>query len=462
MAGMQDIDRVESVPTQEIGGDRVRGRQALDTEMADRIHAQSLLSGERVVLESIARGQPLQQTLEALARFIQAMSEGVLCSILLLDRDGIHLRHGAAPSLPDAYNQAIDGLVIGPAVGSCGTAAYRETPVTVSDIAADPLWADYRDLALAHGLRACWSTPVRSSGGEVLGTFALYYTEPMEPRPEERSLIDVLTYLAGIAIERHRREEERAELLEREHAARTAAEEALRVRDEFLSIASHELRTPVTVVKGVAQMLQRSARRDHLEPGYVTQQLETIVRAGDRLTLLVNDLLDVSRVERGQLVLRPENLDLAPLLREVVERQAQQLDGEHHIEADVPDRPIPVHADAGRLEQVFDNLLSNAVKYSPDGGAIEVALRADPGGVTVSVRDQGIGLPDGAEERIFEPFGRAENAVTSHFPGMGLGLYVSRHIAELHGGRLWAQSDGEGLGTTVRLWLPLSGPPAQP
>src|SRR5207244_9423275 len=135
------------------------------------------------------------------------LASGSLSSILLLDPNANRLRHGAAPSLPIAYTEAIDGIAIGPSVGSCGTAAYRAEPVIVSDIATDPLWADYRDLALAHGLRACWSTPILSSSGKVLGTFAIYYREPRSPTPLNHSVIGQVVHLASIAIEREQAEE---------------------------------------------------------------------------------------------------------------------------------------------------------------------------------------------------------------------------------------------------------------
>src|SRR6267378_7203473 len=134
--------------------------------------------------------------------FVEEPASGSLSSILLLDPNANSLRHGAAPSLPIAYAEAIDGIVIGPSVGSCGTAAYRKEPVIVSDIASDPLWADFRELALGHGLRACWSTPILSSAGEVLGTFAIYYREPRSPTPHDSNIIEQITHLASIAIER--------------------------------------------------------------------------------------------------------------------------------------------------------------------------------------------------------------------------------------------------------------------
>jgi PAS domain S-box-containing protein len=170
-------------------------------DIEDRKRAEMLLAGEKRVLEMIARDQSLEVTLDALCRVAEEMAPGSLSSILVLDPRTRRLRHGAAPSLPVAYSKAIDGIVIGPAVGSCGTAAYRGEPVTVDDIATDPLWAEFRDLALAHGLRACWSTPIVSSQGAVLGTFATYYREPRRPTGDERNVIDRFTQIASIALE---------------------------------------------------------------------------------------------------------------------------------------------------------------------------------------------------------------------------------------------------------------------
>src|SRR5260370_5815228 len=155
----------------------------------------------------IAKGGELAPTLDALCRFGEEMSGNVLVSILLVSPDGKSLRHGAAPSLPTRYTEAIDGGLIGPRAGSCGTAAYRKAPVMVSDIAIDPLWDQYRHLALEHGLRACWSTPIFSTAREVMGTFALYSREPGSPSPEQQSTIEQLTHLAAVAIERERAEE---------------------------------------------------------------------------------------------------------------------------------------------------------------------------------------------------------------------------------------------------------------
>ncbi len=196
-------------------------------DVTERKQAELLLAGEKRLLEMIARGDSRALILRGACLLVEELASGSLSSILLLDPNANCLRHGAAPSLPLTYTKAIDGAVIGPSVGSCGTAAYRAKPVIVSDIATDPLWADFRDLALAHGLRACWSTPILSSAGKVLGTFAVYYREPHFPDQQELNVIERITHLASIAIERKQAEEalRRSEgyLAEAQRLARTGS-----------------------------------------------------------------------------------------------------------------------------------------------------------------------------------------------------------------------------------------------
>ena len=141
------------------------------------------------VLAMVMAHAALPEILATLCTNIEKQHPGLLCSVLLLDADSKTLRHGAGPSLPKEYSRIIDGIPIGPCAGSCGTAAYRRQPVIVSDIATDPLWADCRQLALPHGLRACWSTPIASQDGNILGTFAVYYREPRTPDEEHLQLI---------------------------------------------------------------------------------------------------------------------------------------------------------------------------------------------------------------------------------------------------------------------------------
>jgi len=190
---------------------RSRYYQAIIRDISHRKWREALIAGENRVLEMVAKGDSLADILDNLCLMVEEQSTGVLASILLMDPNGKQLRHGGAPNLPKTYTEAIDGSFIGPSVGSCGTAAYRAEQVIASDIATDPLWVDFRELALSHSLRACWSTPIFSSEGKVIGTFAMYYREPRSPSSREQDTIKHITHLAGIAIQRKLAEAARRE-----------------------------------------------------------------------------------------------------------------------------------------------------------------------------------------------------------------------------------------------------------
>lgn len=195
--------------------------------MSDRhgfsdVRFSTLLAGQNEALQLALAGAPLHDVLAVLLKTAEVQSDrSFLASILLLDEDGRHLRHGAAPSLPAAYNEAIDGLEIGPKVGSCGTAAYCGHAIVVTDIERDPLWSEFRDLAMQHGLRACWSTPFLAKDKSVLGTLALYYREPRAPSENEREIVKLIGSTAGLVIENARLH---ARLQDLNYRARLAAD----------------------------------------------------------------------------------------------------------------------------------------------------------------------------------------------------------------------------------------------
>lgn len=161
------------------------------------------LAEQARIEQMIEAKAPLQEILSQLLLMIEAQSPEMIGSILLLSEDGNHVKHAVAPSLPQNYVKVIDGSPIGPKHGSCGTAMFRGKPVIVTDIATDPLWEEYRGFASAIDVAACWSTPIMSSKGKVLGSFAMYYREPRTPTGEESHLTNVATQLAGRAIEHH-------------------------------------------------------------------------------------------------------------------------------------------------------------------------------------------------------------------------------------------------------------------
>lgn len=177
---------------------------AVWSDITESARTQRMLELSNSTLERVARGEALSETLLYVTTLLEQQNPEMLCSILLLDEDGLHLHTGAGPSLPQAYCDAINGERIGPAAGSCGTAAFTARSVFVSDIEHSPLWVDYAHAALEHGLRACWSVPLLASDGRVLGTFAAYYRTPREAAEHERQQFDSISQLLSIALERHR------------------------------------------------------------------------------------------------------------------------------------------------------------------------------------------------------------------------------------------------------------------
>ena len=228
--------------------------------------------------------------------------------------------------------------------------------------------------------------------------------------------------------------------------------EADKLKETFISIVSHELKTPVAIIRGYAETLLRpEARRDE---ALTEEMLSAIVEETDRLARLVDDLLDASRLQAGGIPLKEiGEVDLAAIVRRVVERYRLQTD-RHTIVLDLPaDFPI-IRGDARRLEQVFDNLLSNAIKYSPRGGTIVVRGEVHPAEVRLSVSDEGVGIPLEEQDNIFQRFYRVESPETRAVAGTGLGLYLTRAIVQAHGGRIWVKS-APGKGSTFTVALPL-------
>ncbi|HET8569544.1 MAG TPA: ATP-binding protein [Candidatus Limnocylindria bacterium] len=236
----------------------------------------------------------------------------------------------------------------------------------------------------------------------------------------------------------------------------TGEVEAAREREEFLSLVSHELKTPLTPLKALAQLIRSRTRRSReggaLDIGSLERNLATIERQVDRMNALVNDLLEVSRAGRGTFQLHLAEIDLARIVRDVSQRyvDAAAEEGRHRFEVAVPER-LAATGDQTRLEQVVWDLIGNAVKFSPRGGAVRVRLRADDRAAVLTIEDEGVGIVRSLLPTVGRrPFVRPGGG----FAGMGIGIYFSRVVAEGHGGTLELESEGEGKGTTVTLRLP--------
>jgi C4-dicarboxylate-specific signal transduction histidine kinase len=420
--------------------------EALQAEIDERHHdlkrAEALLAGEKRLLEMIARDYPLAVILEALCRLVEDLSSGSLSSILLLDANTNQLRHGAAPSLPPGYTKAIDGIVIGPAVGSCGTAAYRKEPVIVSDIATDPLWANFRDLALTSGLRACWSTPIMSSDNQVLGTFAIYFREPLSPSPQHQNLIEQITHLASIAIERKQAEDAL-------HKANEELAQVTRVMTmaELVASIAHEVNQPLGAIVTNAHACLHFLSRDVPDVKKSQQLVERIIKEGMRASEAIRrirDLVHKSPAEKSPLNINDTIQEVVALVNSEVLRNRVELQTE--LASDLP----PVIGDRVQLQQVILNLILNGKDAMIGEQTRQLQItsgRNNSSAIVVAVRDTGHGLRSKDVERIFDPF------FTTKPEGLGLGLSVSQTIIEAHGGTLWA-TQNEDKGTTIQFTLP--------
>jgi len=389
-------------------------------------------------------------------KFLESGSEGILASILLLDEDGVHVRHGAAPSLPEAYIKAIDGAAIGPRAGSCGTAMFRRETVIVTDILHDPLWEDYRNLVVPYGLRACWSTPILSHDGRVLGSFAMYYREVRSPAPTERQLADIASRMASIAIEHYRAGQEIRQ-------ARYAAEAANRAKSQFLANMSHELRTPMAGVLGMLEV----ALGGPLEAEQ-REFIQTAHHSAGSLVRILNDILEMTRIEAGMLSMEEKQFSLHKCVVSVVdifiaEAWRKGLDLVLSVADDVPETVV---GDQLQLKQVLTNLVGNAVKFT-ERGKVELkveALSIIPSGkreVTFTVTDTGIGIPDDKKSLIFRPFSQVNDSHTRRYGGTGLGLVISKEIVERMEGTIVFDCE-EGIGCSFTVTIPFGVTGSEP
>ncbi len=251
-------------------------------------------------------------------------------------------------------------------------------------------------------------------------------------------------------------EQERAQLLLSEQAARAEAEAALVLRDEFISIAAHELKTPVTSMVGYTQLLTSRMQRGEMTSERSQRALQVIGEQGIRLAQLITSLLDISRLQVGQFKLDCRTFDVCGLVRRVVAELVPVLE-QHTLVAQLPDVAIMIMGDDLRLEQVLQNLLQNAIKYSPYGGRITLGVERAGASVVIAVSDQGLGIPADAAAQLFERFYRASNMDHWRISGLGLGLYIVKEIVDRHGGTVEVQSV-EGQGSTFTLRLPITPP----
>ena len=467
--------------------------------------------GQAELLEMIARGAPLIETLDRLTRLIEDQSEGLFCTIMLLDEDGMHVHTISGPSMPPGYLNVFDNFKIGPNAGSCGVAMYGNKTVITTDINADPNWDAYRDMIAGYGFRACWSTPITLNRDTVLGSFAMYYREVRSPGAHELELINVATHIAGIAIERKRNEEllhrnrdeleklvrRRTEELQREkekaEAAVTAlsksnaelagvlntlnvAQEELVQNKKLAGLGSlvsgiaHELNTPIGNCLMAASTLsdrtkafaaqfaeKGSFKRSELAAYFDEASnaddmlLRNLHRAAELIASFKQVAVDQTSSNRRHFMLDTtvDNICLTLRTRLRKTRFAIEHDIPGHLEFD----SFP-----GQLGQVLSSLVDNSLLHGFEGrdeGTIRIAAKVErEGWVTLTVGDDGHGIAQENLDRVFDPFFTTKLGKG----GSGLGLNVVYNIVSgVLGGTIKATSEA-GKGTCISMNLPLVAP----
>ena len=376
-------------------------------------------------------------------------------NIQLLESEVDKLRVAAHSGFDESFLEFFTNATHG--APACRVAMDTQQRVIVEDVLESEIFSDEsaQEILRNAGVRAVQAVPLISSTGNLLGVISTHFGEPHRPSEQELRLMDLLARQSADYLERIRVEEEREQLLSREHELRQTAEEANRLKDEFLAIMSHELRNPLNVILGYAELLLRT------EEIKATPSLKRMADAVKRNAMaqskLIRDLLDLSRLRSGKLELNRETVSPVASIEHAIETVSMDAAAkEIRIEVTGPDDLLFVKADPVRLEQIIWNLLNNSIKFTPVGGRIIVGLEEDGDQIVLTVEDNGQGIDPSFLPHIFEIFRQADAGTNRAQAGMGIGLAVVQQLVELHGGSVTAGSSGVGKGALFKIRLPRS------
>jgi PAS domain S-box-containing protein len=376
-------------------------------------------------------------------------------NIQLLDVQSASLRVAAQRGFDELFLEFFESVV--DENSACGVAMRSKQRVIVEDITKSEIYAAKPSLQAMRdaNVLAVQSLPLVSSSGTVLGIISTHFSHVHRPSEQELRLMDLLARQTADYLERQRVEGEREQLLAREHELRQTAEEANRLKDEFLAIMSHELRNPLNVILGYAELL---LRMDEIKRApNLHRMADAVKRNAVAQSKLIRDLLDLSRLRSGKLELNRETVSPVASIENAIETVKMEADAKGiDIEVVAPDDVLFVRADPVRLEQIIWNLLNNSVKFTPRDGRIIVQLEEEGDEIVLKVSDTGQGIDAAFLPHIFEIFRQADPSTNRAQQGMGIGLAVVQQLVELHGGSVTAYSAGTGQGATFIIRLPRS------
>lgn len=400
-----------------------------------------LIALQRAAATLAARTDPKEVFDMILRSAVQLLGEGS-ASLYTWDEEAGVLR--LAESF-DVGGRVSDDAVLRPGEGVIGRVFESREPLIVEDYQT---WEGRTAVGEETGLRACLAVPLVRSG-RALGALGIRSYDPAVRYTEDDARMLALfadqVAAALTTVAAFGRQRQAVEQLERLN----------RAKSEFVSIVSHEFRTPLTGIQGFSEMM----RDEDLTLEEMREYAGDINKDSQRLNRMINEMLDLDRMESGRMTIHPERIDFNAVVDDVADRVRPNAPN-HTLTLDLqPDLPH-LHADRDRMTQVTSNLLNNAVKYSPTGGRITMTTRADGEQLRFDVRDEGLGIPRDALETIFERYSRVDSQATKDIQGTGLGLPIVRQIVQLHGGKVWAESE-LGRGSVFHVVLPLAGAGAQ-
>ncbi|CAN3989415.1 two-component system, NarL family, sensor histidine kinase EvgS [Methylocystis bryophila] len=425
---------------------RIEGVVLTLTDITSRKTAEAELHME---LEATRQLQQLSTKFIQSEDITQPLNDVLKTAIELVGADfgAIHLYDDASQNLRIAAHKGFSERFLGrlASAESSDASHYGRVlktlqQIMITDVERDPAGAPILEEARAAGFRAELSTPLVGAPGKIVGVLSMQFREPHELSRRDSRLIDIVARNAADAINAYQLKQK--------------LREDDRRKNEFLAVLAHELRNPLATTSNAIQTLTRLK----LDVPEAQELLAMAARQIEQLTRLVNDLLDISRITQGRIELRPQLLDLNNVVRRAMEANESAInDKRHKLNVSLFSKPLRVYGDPVRLAQALGNLISNAAKYTPEGGQIDIASGEKDGSAFVSVRDNGVGVPQNMLSQIFELFVQAEQAPHAKLTGgLGVGLALARSLVALHGGTIEAFSDGPGKGFTVVIRLPLS------